>query len=124
MGRPALKDEEKKVQKTIRITPKTYQVLEEKAALYLHGNIGKYLSLVLEEAILHQNIHSKPSSLVYKNDLYASIRELNKIGNNINQLTKLAHQDRILESDLRLKLEGLEKEIKELNLKIGALLSK
>lgn len=124
MGRPALKDEEKKVQKTIRITPKTYQVLEEKAALYMDGNIGKYLSLVLEEAILHQNIHSKPSSLVYKNDLYASIRELNKIGNNINQLTKLAHQDRILESDLRLKLEGLEKEIKELNLKIGALLSK
>ena len=124
MGRPTLKDEEKKVRKSVFIAPKTYQVLKEKAALYLDGNIGKYLSLVLDEAILHHNIQSKPFSLVYKNDLYASIRELNKIGNNINQLTKLAHQDRILESDLRLKLERLEKEIKELNLKIGALLSK
>ena len=59
-----------------------------------------------------------------KNDLFTSIRELNKIGNNLNQLTKLAHQDRIFDSDLKVKLSQLDIEIKKLNLKIADLLSK
>lgn len=124
MGRPELKKEDKKVQRTIRISPKTYLVLEEKAALYNGGNIGKYLSLVVDKAILGTTMSSSSHNSGLKNDLFTSIRELNKIGNNLNQLTKLAHQDRIFDSDLKVKLSQLDIEIKKLNLKIADLLSK
>ncbi|MGV0848474.1 MobC family plasmid mobilization relaxosome protein [Empedobacter falsenii] len=124
MGRPELKKEDKKVQRTIRISPKTYLVLEEKAALYNGGNIGKYLSLVVDKAILGTTMSSSSHNSGLKNDLFTSIRELNKIGNNLNQLTKLAHQDRIFDSDLKVKLTQLDIEIKKLNLKIADLLSK
>ena len=63
MGRPELKKEDKKVQRTIRISPKTYLVLEEKAALYNGGNIGKYLSLVVDKAILGTTRQGRATSL-------------------------------------------------------------
>ena len=124
MGRPELKKEERKVRKSVFISPKTYLVLEEKAALYNGGNIGKYLSLVVDKAILGTTMSSSSHNSELKNDLFTSIRELNKIGNNLNQLTKLAHQDRIFDSDLKVKLSQLDIEIKKLNLKIADLLSK
>ena len=124
MGRPELKKEERKVRKSVFISPKTYLVLEEKAALYNGGNIGKYLSLVVDKAILGTTMSSSSHNSGLKNDLFTSIRELNKIGNNLNQLTKLAHQDRIFDSDLKVKLTQLDIEIKKLNLKIADLLSK
>ena len=124
MGRPELKKEERKVRKSVFISPKTYNVLEEKAALYNGGNIGKYLSLLVDKAILGATISSSSHNSTMKNDLFTSIRELNKIGNNLNQLTKLAHQDRIFDSDLKVKLSQLDIEIKKLNLKIADLLSK
>ena len=96
--------------------------LNKKEAEVLDKKVKK--SGLNREAYLRQLISGVVPRDAPPPDYYSMMRELHKIGNNLNQLTKLAHQDRIFDSDLKVKLSQLDIEIKKLNLKIADLLSK
>ena len=79
----------------IRCTPKERKKLEDKAA-----DIELSLSEFIRRASLGMRINAKSRQV---NQL---IYELNRIGTNLNQLTRLAHLDRLSAVD-RKRLEGI-----------------
>lgn len=92
----------------IRVTP------EEKTSIYLKS---KQANKSVSEYLIKSAIQNE---IVIINDLPEMITELRRIGNNINQLTKLANS-RIITC---VELEGIKKELNSLWQSLNSLTTK
>lgn len=119
-GRPKLCVDEKTVSLTVRISPKLKKKLQDRADIIFSGNLTLCVTDKLT-ANSNSNIQLNQNKITLKRtDIYALIREYNKIGNNLNQLTKLAHTGKILHTSLEksiYELSGLHDTLFELMVK-------
>lgn len=100
-GRKKLQEKDKKKVVTFRIHPNKKEELDEKAQIFNGGNLSEYINQQL--FFTSKNIHLKQNS-VKRNELYTMIREVNRQGNNLNQLTRLAHEGKFIDEELKLEL--------------------
>lgn len=85
----------------LRITEKDYEIISKKAK-NAKMNMSQYVSL-----------SALDRDFVVIEDLKDLIHQLSKVGNNLNQLTMLAHQNRLKEINVK-ETQAVLKEIWEL----------
>jgi len=90
----------------LRVTEKDYEKIRKKAKK-TKMNMSQYVSL-----------SALDRDFVVIEDLKGLIHQLSKVGNNLNQLTMLAHQNRLKEINVR-ETQAVLKEIWELLNKIS-----
>ncbi|GAA4277532.1 MobC family plasmid mobilization relaxosome protein [Aquimarina mytili] len=118
LGRPPLPESEKKVSITFKTHPKNKAKYIEKADVLFGGNLSNYINYVL------QNKNNSEISLPSKGEnvdravFYALVRELNKIGANLNQLTRKANMGHFINDDLEKTLKELSQKKEELFAKL------
>lgn len=78
----------KDIVKTVRFSQEEYREIKKKA-----DQMGDKFSVYVREAALDHEI-------VVIEDLKEFQRQLYKVGNNLNQLTKLCHEGRIMNPDI------------------------
>lgn len=105
--KPKLPDNEYKKRITVRFSDKEKAILEAKAQVYSGGNISKYIrSRTLEN---HTADIKKYESSLSKNDVFAMLREVNKQGTNLNQLTKFFNSGVQKTGELYMLLQDIQK---------------
>ncbi|WP_454058947.1 plasmid mobilization protein [Elizabethkingia ursingii] len=111
--KPKLPDEELKKRLTVRFSDREKAILEEKAKVYSGGNVSKYIrSRTLEN---HTTDIKKSESSLSKNDIFAMLREVNKQGTNLNQLTKFFNSGVHKTGELYMLLKDIKKTNSEIS---------
>ena len=117
-GKPTLPPGEKKVTITFRTHPKKKLYYQDKADLLFGGNLTRFIEYQLEDQQNNKISVQSSEEKVDRSQFYALIRELNKIGNNLNQLTRKANMGHFINTSLEKNLA----EMREKNQKLFALL--
>ena len=107
-GRPELEEELKHKPVSFSASPDLIKDINEKADLLFDGNRTKYIVYKLSQKriVSGENINSS----IEKAELYKLIKEINKIGNNINQIARKTNLG--FRSDESLKKSLSETQIK------------
>lgn len=111
-GRRKLNENELKVRVTFRVLPAQRKEIEEKAKLYTGGNLSEYIN---SQLFYNKNKVVIKENTADRKELYTMIREINKQGNNLNQLTRLGNQGRFIDDSLKPLLEKIIKTNNEIN---------
>lgn len=117
LGRPFLAPEERKVNVGFKTKPDKKREIEEKANTLFGGNMSKYINYKLFSDEKKITLTPNSTTTSDRTEFYALVRELNKIGNNLNQLTRKAHMGHFIN-------EELEKTLIELLTKKESIFSK
>lgn len=111
-GRRKLNENELKVRVTFRVLPAQRKEIEEKAKLYTGGNLSEYIN---SQLFYNKNKVVIKENTADRKELYTMIREINKQGNNLKQLTRLGNQGRFIDDSLKPLLEKIIKTNNEIN---------
>lgn len=111
-GRKKLQEKDKKKVVTFRVHPKKKEQLDERAEIFNGGNLSEYINQQLFFA--SKNINLKQNT-IKRNELYVMIREINRQGNNLNQLTRLAHEGKFIDEELKLQLAKIQSTNEKIN---------
>ena len=112
--KPTLPPGEKKVPVTFRVHPSVKELYQEKADLLFGGNVTKYITYTLEDKKNNEITLPTSHEKVDRSLFYSLIRELNKTGNNLNQLARKANMGHFINSPLEKTLQDLIKQKEEL----------
>lgn len=97
----------------VRFNESEKKLLKEKAEVYSGGNISKYIrSVALAGSI---KIERSESGGIPRNDFYVMIREINKQGTNLNQLTKFFNSGIHKTGEIFFLLQEIQKTNFEIN---------
>lgn len=98
---------------TVRFNEEERKKIEEKSEIYFGGNNSKFVRFCVYKEI--KNVSPGINAGIPKEDFYAMVREINKQGTNLNQLTKFYNSGIKKEGEIYFLL----KSILETNTKIN-----
>ncbi|SIS60748.1 hypothetical protein SAMN05421768_11222 [Chryseobacterium joostei] len=117
-----LPEEEFKKGITVRFNEEERKKIEEKSAIYFGGNNSKFLRYCVYKEI--KNVSPGLSIGIPKEDFYAMVREINKQGTNLNQLTKFYNSGIKKEGEIFFLLKSILEKNTQINDNLIKLLDK
>ncbi|QKX07735.1 plasmid mobilization relaxosome protein MobC (plasmid) [Aquimarina sp. TRL1] len=114
LGKPTLPEGEKKVKVSFRTHPDNKKKLQEKADLSFGGNLSLYINYMLSDRTNREIELSNQGEKIDRSVFYSIAMELNKIGANLNQLTRKANMGHFVNDNLEKNLLELTSKKEEL----------
>ena len=111
--------------KTIRFSPNEYQAIQEKMKEINMKNFGRYarLKMMLDGKLILQDVKDKGEKGSLTVNQMKIIHEVNKIGNNLNQITKAMNEQlkiggKVSENDLSDHIHSFTKHLIDIKIRL------